>query len=199
MSVEKTFIAAFVLCLILAAICMLWGRSRKRRDETGDDWARQDRRMRTYEDEQFTRQLHAMNTERLIEPPTPVPGKGALPTADARTESLAKLGAATTRVIDRETHEAERTRHADEPDYGWKTRPGEGRVRSDIPSQLPVKDDYITGEIVKITHTPSGMIERVMEEFEQDWHWLGGELHAPRGLVSRLPEGDWLRELLVAA
>jgi hypothetical protein len=65
------------------------------------------------------------------------------------------------------------------------------------PVYVPVVDDYITGEIVKISDVPphkdttTSILARI-EEMRTDWHWIENQFHAPTALIDSLPKEDWL-------
>jgi hypothetical protein len=105
----------------------------------------------------------------------------ALPSAEARTELISTL-------------------RQDCPDCGidhtgeCMTRPVE---------TVPAIDDYITGEIVAYRDPPTQtdltpVLMSKLREFHSEWHWVGGELFPPTGLVDSLHEDDWLKQLLEA-
>jgi hypothetical protein len=104
-----------------------------------------------------------------------------LPSAEARTELITTLREACPRCgID----------HTDE--CADMTRPVE---------TVPAIDDYITGEIVAY-HEPATQTDLTpvlmskLNEFHSEWHWVGGELFPPTGLVNSLHDDDWLKQLL---
>lgn len=160
----------------------------RRHEEATDSFTRADR-TRIYEGNEYARQMERMRREHPLEQHAARSSTGAprLPTYEERTQQLAALS------DDHQPMAPRATRYR-------PPQPALPRTRGPMAGS----DDTITGRVVAITDVPtyreraSHLVQR-LEEYHTDWHWVGGHLHAPTILTDRLPEGDWLRDLLVSA
>jgi hypothetical protein len=189
---EVHLIGAAIGCAIL--LCMWLGiRWAMRHQEAASDSFTRADRAPIYDGDAYARELARMRRERpMAQAARSSSGAPRLPTQEERTQQLAAL---------RDDSPAPAPRPLPRTRFNPAPAPSPARSRGPMAGS---DADTINGKVVRITDVPtyreraSTLVQR-LEEYHTDWHWVGGQLHAPTLLTDRLPEGDWLRDLLVSA
>src|SRR5271165_1493398 len=157
-STESQLILAAVILTAGLVLHRLLQWRKKRKEIDWDDWAREDKKNKAYDGEKYARQVREWARESRSRTPVSTPGHGSLPSEEARTQAMAKLGAEVSAAISKDPDETARLRaarqsaragnlhprHSDEPEYGWATRE---HVRSDIPRTHGLMSGYPVGGV----------------------------------------------------